>query len=140
MWKCADRDAFLGWDRAARESNLQHLTNNTCFLVPSWVHVPHLASHVLGVIARRIRSDWQAKYGHLVQWRARTSFATRRRLICPVAPPLGRRADLIVRAERRDRVSGCNRVRVGLKCWDEVRVRSVSALKRTLNRLLNRHP
>ena len=65
-WKCADRDAFLGWDRAAREHNLQHLTNNTRFLVPSWVQVPHLASHVLGVISRRIRSDWQAKYGHPV--------------------------------------------------------------------------
>ncbi len=32
-----------------------------------WVTVPHLASHVLGVIARRIRADWQATYGHPVQ-------------------------------------------------------------------------
>ena len=65
-WKCADRDAFLGWDRAARERNLQGLTNNTRFLVLPWVAVPHLASHVLGLIARRIRADWQAKYGHPV--------------------------------------------------------------------------
>ncbi len=65
-WKCADRDAFLGWNRPARERNLQHLTNNTRFLIPSWVQVPHLASHVLGLIARRIRADWQAKYGHPV--------------------------------------------------------------------------
>jgi len=65
-WKCADRDAFLGWDRTARAHNLQHITNNTRFLIPSWVQVPHLASHVLGLIARRIRSDWQAKYGHPV--------------------------------------------------------------------------
>jgi hypothetical protein len=65
-WKCADRDAFLGWDRATRERNLQRLTNNTRFLIPEWVTVPHLASHVLGLIARRIRSDWQAKYGHPV--------------------------------------------------------------------------
>jgi len=63
-WKCADRDAFLGWDRATRERNLQRLTNNTRFLIPAWVQVPHLASHVLGAIARRIRADWQAKYGH----------------------------------------------------------------------------
>ena len=63
-WKCADRDAFIGWDRAGRERNLQGLTNNTRFLIPSWVQVPHLASHVLGLIARRIRADWQAKYGH----------------------------------------------------------------------------
>jgi len=66
-WKCADRDAFLGWERAARERNLQGLTNNTRFLVLPWVGVPHLASHVLGRIARRIRADWQAKYGHPVQ-------------------------------------------------------------------------
>jgi hypothetical protein len=65
-WKCASRDAFLGWDRATRERNLQRLTNNTRFLIPGWVQVPHLASHVLGLIARRIRSDWQAKYGHPV--------------------------------------------------------------------------
>jgi len=65
-WKCADRDAFIGWDRTAREHNLQHMTNNTRFLIPSWVQVPHLASHVLGLIARRIRSDWQAKYAHPV--------------------------------------------------------------------------
>jgi len=65
-WKCADRDAFLGWDRPTRERNLQGLTNNTRFLIPGWVHVPHLASHVLGLIARRIRTDWQAKYGHPV--------------------------------------------------------------------------
>jgi hypothetical protein len=65
-WKCADRDAFIGWDRGARERNLQRLTNNTRFLVLPWVVVPHLASHVLGLIARRIRADWQAKYGHPV--------------------------------------------------------------------------
>jgi hypothetical protein len=65
-WKCADRDAFLDWDRATRERNLQRLTNNTRFLIPGWVQVPHLATHVLGLIARRIRADWQAKYGHPV--------------------------------------------------------------------------
>ena len=63
-WKCADRDAFIGWDRPTRERNLQRLTNNTRFLIPGWVQVPHLASHVLGLIVRRIRADWQAKYGH----------------------------------------------------------------------------
>lgn len=65
-WKCADRDAFIGWDRPTRERNLQGITNNTRFLIPGWVQVPHLASHVLGLIARRIRADWQAKYGHPV--------------------------------------------------------------------------
>lgn len=65
-WKCTDRDAFIGWDRPVRERNLQWLTNNTRFLLLPWVEVPHLASHVLGLIARRIRGDWQVKYGHPV--------------------------------------------------------------------------
>jgi len=65
-WQCAARDRFLGWDRATRARNLQRLTNNTRFLIPAWIEVPHLASHVLGLIARRIRADWQAKYGHPV--------------------------------------------------------------------------
>ena len=65
-WKCADRDSFLRWDQAARERNLQGLTNNTRFLVLPWVEIPHLASHVLGLIARRIRADWQTTYGHPV--------------------------------------------------------------------------
>ena len=59
-WHCAARDAFLGWDRATRTRHLHRLTNNTRFLIPAWVVVPHLASHVLGLIARRIRADWQA--------------------------------------------------------------------------------
>ena len=32
----------------------------------SWVRVPHLASHALSLISRRISSDWTAKYGHPV--------------------------------------------------------------------------
>jgi hypothetical protein len=65
-WKCADRDADIGWDRVTRERNLQRLTNNTRFLILPWIVVPHLASHVLGLLARRIGADWQAKYGHPV--------------------------------------------------------------------------
>jgi len=63
-WKCAARDAWIGWDRGRREANLSFLTNNTRFLVLPWVTVPHLASHLLATLARRVRSDWQAKYGH----------------------------------------------------------------------------
>ncbi|MEK7731051.1 MAG: Druantia anti-phage system protein DruA [Planctomycetota bacterium] len=63
-WKCAARDAWIGWARGAREANLGTLTNNTRFLVLPWVIVPHLASHMLACLARRIRADWQSKYGH----------------------------------------------------------------------------
>jgi hypothetical protein len=65
-WTCAPRDAFIGWDRASRERRLPWLTNNTRLLVLPWVVVPHLASHLLGCLARRIGADWQAKYGHPV--------------------------------------------------------------------------
>lgn len=65
-WKCAARDAWIGWERHTRERNLGLLTNNTRFLVLPWVSVPHLASHMLGCVCRRIRSDWQTKYGHAV--------------------------------------------------------------------------
>jgi hypothetical protein len=65
-WKCAARDAWIGWDHGRREANLGFLTNNTRFLVLPWVTVPHLASHLLATLARRVRADWQAKYGHPV--------------------------------------------------------------------------
>ena len=63
-WKCAARDAWIGWERGVREANLGLLTNNTRFLVLPWVSVPHLASHLLAILARRICADWQRKYGH----------------------------------------------------------------------------
>ncbi|MGH7945508.1 MAG: hypothetical protein ACREF9_10915 [Opitutaceae bacterium] len=32
------------------------------------MRAPHLASHVLGLIARRIDADWRRKYGHGLRW------------------------------------------------------------------------
>lgn len=63
-WKCAARDAWIGWSRRSREAKLGLVTNNTRFLVLPWVRVPHLASHLLGCVARRLSADWQEKYGH----------------------------------------------------------------------------
>jgi len=63
-WACDPRDRYIGWDRAARRANLICTTNNTRFLVLPWVRVPHLASHILSQICRRIGADWQQKYGH----------------------------------------------------------------------------
>jgi len=63
-WQCADRDRQIGWDAATRAARLQMITNNTRFLVMPWVEAPCLASHVLGLVRRRIGSDWQRKYGH----------------------------------------------------------------------------
>lgn len=63
-WKTAPRDTFIGWDREMREKNLRYVTNNMRFLILRWVKVPHLASHILSRISRRISSDWMARYGH----------------------------------------------------------------------------
>lgn len=63
-WSCAARDDFIGWDKDARINHLHLLTNNTRFLILPWVKIPHLASHLLGLITRRIKRDWQKKYGH----------------------------------------------------------------------------
>ena len=63
-WQTQGRDSFIGWDHATRKRNLQRITNNTRFLILPWVHVRCLASRVLSLVARRVRSDWESKYGH----------------------------------------------------------------------------
>lgn len=63
-WKAQGRDRYIGWSVSVRERNLQKITNNTRFLILPWVRVAHLASHVLGLVARRIGRDWEERYGH----------------------------------------------------------------------------
>ena len=63
-WKTAPRDTFIGWDRQRREKTLGYVTNNMRFLILPWVRVPHLASHILSRISRRISKDWTVRYGH----------------------------------------------------------------------------
>ena len=65
-WKVAARDAFIGWNDRVRQRRVSWLTNNTRLLILPGVTVAHLASHVLGRITRRLRADWEAKYGHPV--------------------------------------------------------------------------
>jgi hypothetical protein len=66
-WSCQPRDEYIGWTKKDRPAaSLRHMTNNSRFLIFPWVKVPHLASHVLSLISRRISSDWIAKYGHPV--------------------------------------------------------------------------
>jgi len=60
------RDRFIGWSAAARRRNIRFLAYNTRFLVLPFVQVPHLASHILGRVARGISKDWQRLYGHPV--------------------------------------------------------------------------
>jgi hypothetical protein len=60
------RDRYIGWSKEARLRNIRLIAYNTRFLIMPWVEVPHLASHLLGTIARRITADWEALYHHPV--------------------------------------------------------------------------
>jgi hypothetical protein len=59
----AVRDGWIGWDAPTRRANLVRVLNNTRFLILPHVQVPHLASHVLGQMARRVATDWQQHWG-----------------------------------------------------------------------------
>lgn len=58
------RDRYIGWSLDARRKNLRLLAYNSRFLILPWVKVPHLASHLLGHMARRLSSDWERLYAH----------------------------------------------------------------------------
>jgi hypothetical protein len=60
----AHRNRFVGWTREQSIKNIHLIAYNTRYLILPWVKVPHLASHLLGRMARRISRDWQQLYGH----------------------------------------------------------------------------
>ena len=62
------RDRYLGWSNEARERNVRLLAYNTRFLILPWVRVPHLASHILGRMAKILPRDWQRLYDHPIYW------------------------------------------------------------------------
>jgi hypothetical protein len=58
------RDRYLGWSAEARKANLRYLAYQSRFLILPWVKVRHLASHLLGRMARQLSADWQKHYAH----------------------------------------------------------------------------
>ena len=60
------RDRYIGWSAEARRRNVRLVAYNTRFLVLPWVKVPHLASHLLGAMARMLPAEWERVYGHRV--------------------------------------------------------------------------
>lgn len=62
------RDQFIGWSNETRRRNRHLLAYNTRFLVPPWIRAPHLASHVLGRMARRLSADWRRIYHHPIHF------------------------------------------------------------------------
>jgi hypothetical protein len=62
------RDRHIGWCKEARRRNIRFVAYQTRFLILPWVRVPHLASHVLGKMARQLAADWQQVYAHPVHY------------------------------------------------------------------------
>ena len=60
------RDRFIGWSAEARRKNICFLAYNTRFLILPFVAVPHLASHILGRMARMLPEEWKRVYAHPV--------------------------------------------------------------------------
>jgi hypothetical protein len=62
------RDRHLGWSVEARTKNIRFVAYQTRFLILPWVRVPHLASHILGRMARQLSADWQRVYAHPIHF------------------------------------------------------------------------
>ena len=62
------RDRFIGWSAEARLRNIRYLAYNTRFLILPFIEVEHLASHILGRMARLLPEDWNRIYGHPVHY------------------------------------------------------------------------
>ena len=60
------RDKFIGWSPAIRKKNIHLIGYNSRFLILPWVRIQHLASHILGRMAKVVSVDWQRVYNHPV--------------------------------------------------------------------------
>jgi hypothetical protein len=60
------RDRYIGWSAEARKRNIRFVAYNSRYLILPWVRVPHLASHLLGWVAREVSGEWEQAYGHPV--------------------------------------------------------------------------
>lgn len=58
------RDDWIGWSVTERRRNLSWVINNSRYLIFPWVQIPHLASHVLAQLTRRVASDWGNCWGY----------------------------------------------------------------------------
>ena len=57
------RDKYIGWSVEQRKAYLNRIANNSRFLIPGWVEVKNLASHVLALALGRLPRDWEERFG-----------------------------------------------------------------------------
>ena len=60
----ADRDGWIGWDRATRQQHLHRVVGMARFLIRRCVRCHNLASRVLGMALRVVAADYDAQYGY----------------------------------------------------------------------------
>ncbi len=60
-WRLKVRDRWIGWDDATRGRCLQHVVNNSRFLVLA--QIKNLASKTLAATLSRLGADWKKHYG-----------------------------------------------------------------------------
>ena len=60
-WRMKARDKWIGWNDSMRESALQHVVNNSRFLVLAQIR--NLASTILSSTLRCLKTDWEQQYG-----------------------------------------------------------------------------
>jgi hypothetical protein len=59
-WRMKARDQWIGWDETTRSLQLQHIVNNSRFLVVAKIR--NLASRLLSLSLKRLSSDWLNRY------------------------------------------------------------------------------
>lgn len=102
--KLAVRDAWIGWTGLGKSRRLNHIANNTRFLILPNPSICNLASQVLAANTRRISRDWQARYRHPIYLAETFVDTTRFRGTCYLAA--GWQALGATKGYRRDRTKG----------------------------------
>ena len=62
--KMAARDRFIGWLPIQRKRHLHQVAGNSRFLIPTWVRIKNLASHVMALNIARLEGDWLRHFNH----------------------------------------------------------------------------
>ncbi|MBC8146822.1 MAG: DUF4338 domain-containing protein [Bacteroidetes bacterium] len=60
----ANRDKWIGWTPEQRSRNIHFVVNQTRFLIMPSVKIKNLASYSLSILNKRIREDWQERWGY----------------------------------------------------------------------------
>ena len=76
------RDRYIGWDKERRRPNIRFIPYSTRYLIPEWVRVPHLASHLLARMTRMLSEEWVKLYKHPVYFAETFVDPTRHRGTC----------------------------------------------------------